>query len=182
MGIETGIVYRIDDQDVITYVNEEWDRFANANNGRSLMSHRVLNRSLWEFIQDAPTRGLYRQVLKRIRDGRCVRFHLRCDAPGVRRVLAMDIVGSENGGAQFHSRILSAEPRTPVAVPGTGTDSKELLRVCGWCNKVFIGGHWEEIEDAVEKLQLLQRSIVPALSHGICDPCYVAVKETLTDH
>ncbi len=83
MADSTGIIYRVNDQDEIVFVNEEWDQFAAANAGEAVTASQVLQRRLWDFISDSTTRELYRQVLRRIRDGRSLRFTFRCDSPSL---------------------------------------------------------------------------------------------------
>lgn len=81
MADHVNIIYRVNDQDDLVFVSREWDRFAADNSGDLVTSQRVLNRPLWDFITDENTRELYRQVLKRVREGSLVRFTFRCDSP-----------------------------------------------------------------------------------------------------
>lgn len=174
------IIYRVDDRDDIVFVNEEWDRFAEANAGEGITSSHVLKRPLWDFIVDLTTRELYRQVMKRIRDGSSVRFSLRCDSPTCRRLLAMEVARREDGTVEFRTRTLSEETRNPVPLPtASAACSDELLRVCGWCKKVFADGAWEEVEVAIDRLKLFHRDIPPSVTHGICERCYQDMRATL---
>ena len=176
------IVYRVNDQDEIVYVNDEWDRFAEANEGEGVASSRVLHRPLWDFIGDSTTRVLYRQVLKQIREGRIIRFALRCDAPTCRRLLEMDITRGENGTVEFRTSTLSEWHRpAPIWPSPNAVSSDELLRVCGWCNKVKVDGAWEEVEQAIVSLRLFELPLLPSLTHGICDPCYRKMIERLAE-
>lgn len=176
---EGDIIYRVNDRDEIVFANEEWDRFARANAGEGITSSHVLQRPLWAFISDMTTRELYRQVLKRVREGRPVRFNFRCDSPARRRLLAME-VGGEGDTVQFRTRTVLEEDRVPTPLLEADTASPdELLQVCGWCKKVFAGGSWEEVELAVERLQLFERHPLPSITHGVCEQCYQAMLETL---
>lgn len=176
------ITYRVNDRDEIIYVNEAWDRFAEANAGQGITSEQILGRRLWDFITDPTTRELYRQVLSRTRDARPVRFNFRCDSPDCRRLLVMDAERREDGTVEFRTRTLLQESREPVPLlAANGTRSGELVRVCGWCKRVFVGGAWEDVEVAVERLQLFEHAILPSLTHGICDACYARLMDTL-DH
>ena len=182
MPYSESIVYRVNDQDEIVYVNDEWDRFAEANEGEMVASSRVLDRSLWDFIGDATTRELYRQVLRQIREGRIVRFALRCDAPTCRRLLEMDITRGDDGTIEFRTSTLSEWHRpAPIWPTPDATGSDELLRVCGWCNKVNVDGAWEEVEQAIVSLRLFEFPLLPSLTHGICDPCFQKMTERLAE-
>lgn len=176
------ILYRVNDQDEIVFVNEEWDRFAGANAGEAVTSSQVLHRPLWDFIIDSTTRELYRQVLKRIRDGRSLRFTFRCDSPMCRRLLEMDVHRGEHSTVEFRTRTISEESRLAPDLPeSSGAGSGDLLRVCGWCKQVFVGGSWAEVEEAVAQLRLFHRPVLPSMTHGICERCYQEMTKTLTD-
>lgn len=182
MADRRDIIYRVNDQDEIVFVNEEWDRFAADNAGEAVTSSQVLHHPLWDFIIDSTTRELYRQVLKRIRDGRSLRFTFRCDSPSCRRLLEMEVGRGEDNSVEFRTRTLSEESRQPLALPeSSAAGSNELLRVCGWCKKVFVGGSWAEVEEAVAQLRLFHRHFLPSMTHGICEGCYQEMTKTLAD-
>lgn len=176
------LIYRVNDRDEIVFVNEEWDRFASANAGEAVTSSQVLHHPLWDFIVDSTTCELYRQALKRIRDGRSIRFTFRCDSPSCRRLLEMEVGRGENHSVEFRTRTLSEESRPPLVFPESdAAGSHELLRVCGWCKKVFVGGTWTEVEEAVAQLRLFHRPFLPRMTHGICEGCYQKMTKTLAD-
>ncbi len=168
-----GILYRVDPQDWIVFVSPEWDRFAEANAGERARSANVLHRRLWDFILDPTTRELYRQALQRARKGHPLRFPFRCDSPTRRRLLEMDIRPTAGGAVDFRTRTLAEEHRPPLALLSPdAARSDELLRVCGWCKKVFVGAAWAEVEEAVARLRLFEQALLPQMTHGICEPCY----------
>jgi hypothetical protein len=143
MSEEGDILYRVNDRDEIVYVSESWDQFATANSGERVISAAVLNRPLWNFVTDTTTRALYRDVLKRIRDGRIIRFSFRCDSPAHCRRLEMIVARGEGDTVDFKTRTLAVEERLPQALlDPNAARTDELLRVCSWCNKVFVNGAW----------------------------------------
>jgi hypothetical protein len=79
------MVYRVDSEDRIEFVNDVWDAFAHDSNTDSLSSASVLKHSLWDYISDRTTRGIYKAMLTKARGGRPVEFTFRCDAPELRR-------------------------------------------------------------------------------------------------
>lgn len=164
------------------YLNDEWDRFAAANTGERAAAARVLARPLWDFIADATTQTLYQQALKLIRDGRVLRFSFRCDAPDRRRLFEMTVAPGPDGTIEFRTRTVSDEgrPAVPLLDPAAPR-TDEAVRVCGWCNKVFAAGAWVELEEAVERLRLFECAAVPALTHGVCEPCYEQMTATVSD-
>ncbi|MDT8319362.1 MAG: hypothetical protein RQ826_02420 [Xanthomonadales bacterium] len=176
------IHYRLNDRDEIVYVNEVWDLFALANSGEHLTATRVLGRPLWDFITDDTSRRLYRVVLAKVRDDRPVRFDFRCDSPDCRRLLEMEVSRGQHGSTEFRVRTLAKEKRQPQALldpyrPPSG----ELLCVCAWCKRVDMGDRWTEVEEAVSLLGLPERSLLPEVTHGICEDCNARMVATLSD-
>ena len=180
MSKANDLVYRINDRDEIVYVNSVWDAFARANNADGVIGTAVLHHTLWNYITDKTTRALYHDVLKRIRDGRSVQFGFRCDSPDRRRFMDMQVERSFGGLIEFRTRVLAEEPRAPVAALDPQLKrSSELMRVCGWCSRVDADGEWLEVEDAIVRLRLFERSELPQMSHGICEACYEKMMATL---
>jgi hypothetical protein len=167
------VVYRLNDRDEITYVNEGWCSFARANQAVGLDPEHVLHRPLWGFVADSSTRQLYRDLLASVRTGRTVRFEFRCDMPGCRRLLEMEVCPAGPGAVEFRTRVLWEQPRVPVSLLAEGSArSEDLLRVCSWCKRVDIGGEWAEVEEAVARLRLFDLPRLPMLTHGICQDCF----------
>lgn len=170
------ICYRLNDEDQIVFVNDAWDRFATANEGGHLAGGQVLRRYLWDFITDSTTQQLYRDVLKRVRSGRPVQFHFRCDSPAYRRLMAMKILPGRDRAVEFQTRTLSESDRPPQPLLDVHQNCGDrLLKMCSWCKKVDIGDSWTEVEDAVSRLRLFEHASLPNLPHGICDACFQRV-------
>lgn len=89
------IIYRVNARDEIDFVCDEWDDFAVANGGESVLSAQVLGRPIWDFITDLSTQEIYRALIRKARSGRSLQFTFRCDAPWRRRFLEMTVVGKE---------------------------------------------------------------------------------------
>lgn len=86
------IVYRIDGNDRIIFLNDAWKAFAAANGGNDLIQDGVLNRCLWDFMNDPETLYLHRTLVKRLRDGHSIRdLAFRCDSSAQRRFMMMDL-------------------------------------------------------------------------------------------
>lgn len=179
MDTNTNVVYRIDSQDRIVFVNNAWQQFALANDAADYTDERVLNRSIWDFITDDPTRLFYQEMVKRVRTNNSLSFNFRCDSSEYRRFMKMKISSAEGNEVQFESQILSSERRNPQAILDRRVKrSDELVVICGWCKKINIGqAIWKEIEHAVEVLGIFESEIFPQLSHGMCGGCYTSFFE-----
>lgn len=176
MADSEDIIYRVNDQDEIVFVNESWDRFAAANGGDAVSSSKVLHRRLWNFVVDATTREIYRLMLGRIRDGRCLQYTLRCDSPKCLRLLEMKVHCREDGTVEFHTHVVSEESRQPPDLTDKAAELGELLRVCSWCKKVYSGGTWMELEEAVDLMGFFHDTLPLSMTHGICDGCLREMK------
>lgn len=174
------IVYRINHRDELVYVNEGWDRFAEANEGHDVVSGKVLTRSLWDFVSDTSTRAIYRRLIDLVREGRSTTFTLRCDSPTRIRILEMTIALCGECEVEFRTRELEERPRDlPVQFSYSVLDGEEFLRVCGWCKKVDVEGSWVELDEAVDSQPLLHCFPLPRMTHGICEPCFLRMTEEL---
>lgn len=173
-------VHCIDRTDKLTFVNEAWIRFARENDADKLVSTPVTGRLLWEFIVDDETKELYRAVLGRTRNQQVeVRFPYRCDGPDRRRYMEMVMTPLTEGEVKFTSRLLREEPRDPVRLLEAETPrSADLIKMCGWCKKISTP-EWMEVEEAIRRLGLLELSVLPKVSHGICPNCSAEMRRAI---
>ncbi|MBA2291096.1 MAG: hypothetical protein H0W15_01425 [Gemmatimonadales bacterium] len=178
------VTYSIDSSDHLTQVNEAFTAFADDNEGGTLSPDQVVGRLLWDFLTDETTKSLYRDMVQRVRRRSMpVRFKFRCDAPDLKRLLAMEIDRGEGDTVQFtitsvlEERVLSAA-RSAIRMSESGA----LLTICGWCKRVpLASGEWGEIEEAVDELGLFHSGSTLQLSHGMCPMCYDAVMGMIDD-
>lgn len=175
------ILYRINKQDRIVFVNDAWSQFAVENGSPELTSENVLNRSLWDFISDRTTISFYQKILRQVRKGHSMEFNLQCDSGELRRYLVMTVSLRENGDVQFESRLIRAEKRSPQKIFQSDVPRKdEVIIICSWCGKINIGkNNWQEIEDAVKILGLFESDALPQVSHGMCSDCYQIMSRKL---
>ncbi len=73
----------------------------------------------------------------------------------------------------FSARMRSEEARDlpQLLLDPAMPRSDEVLEMCGWCDRFEVDGEWVEVEEAARRLELFNRSELPALSHGICPDC-----------
>lgn len=182
MELTTDVVYRLNQQNEITFVNDEWNVFAVANDGVHLVRDKVLSRKLWDYISDPATGQLYVNLLKRVRAGRTTQYNYRCDSPSLRRFMTMDVTPLPDGGVEFRTRPVRLEPRDPQALLDSKTPrSDRLIEACGWCRKIRVGNEWLEVEAAVPALKLFEQDPMPMMTHGLCEACDRMMGDTLKD-
>jgi hypothetical protein len=168
--------YRIDKNDIIMSVSDNWQSFAIKNLCADTCSPaRVVGSSLWIFISDRETRHLYEIILKRVRERRKpARLRFRCDAPNIRRFLELSVLPLKDEAVEFRSQIIRTETREPVSLLKNDIKrTEELICICSMCKKIAISNTaWVEIEDAINTLKLFDQERLPQLTHGLCPPCY----------
>jgi hypothetical protein len=171
------LLYSLDERDRIVRVNDAWTAFALDNDAPELAREQVLDRPIWEFLNDSTTRQIYRSLVSRVRAGREARFPLRCDSPDLRRYLNMIITPARENHVSFEVVVVAVEPRPTQRIWDRRTiRSDRLLVVCAWCKHVHVNGEWMEIEDALTPLRIFESEPLPALTHGICGACNRAME------
>jgi len=170
------IRYRIDAQDRLFEVNEDWLRFAAENDPFLAERRRIMGRSLWSCIADPTVEELYRQMVNAARLGRASRFKYRCDAPSFRRLFEMRIQGAEDGAVEFESDLLDEEPRPAVSLLDVRQPrNSDFVKVCSWCQRIAVGETWLPVEEGVKALRPMEHDTLPGLTHGICPECRATI-------
>jgi len=172
MAVEA-LSYAIDDQDRLIRLDEGFYRFAEENGWEDVGGS--LGRSLWDFVAGEEVRNLQRMLLRRIRNGaRDVQLPFRCDGPDARREMDIRIAADSSGrvvlfSARLRSEEAWEEPQ-PLLDPRAPHD-EDFLPMCAWCDRFLVAGEWVEVEEAAKRLELFQRSELPAIDHSICPRC-----------
>ncbi len=174
MGIIKQYIYRIDQDDVIRFVDQNWLQFALENDSPHLTYDTVVGTSLWSYVTDAETVQIYKAMFNRVRNDQItVSVPYRCDSPDCRRYLHLEIHPLPDEHIEFHSHLLREEKRKrqPLLDPSYSR-SEEYLRMCSWCKKIYLPDQtWEDVEKAVTALNLFELSHIPQITHAICPTC-----------
>jgi hypothetical protein len=173
------VVYRLDSEDRITYVNEEWGRFAAENGAPELEASNVIGRSIWAFVTGKETQQLYRVAFGRVRSHRrVVSIPFRCDSPGMRRYMSLQAVPLDDWAVEVVSRIERVVKRDSMSLLELPTRTTERrLQICSFCKRVHLGHKkWAEVEGAVAELDLVGSKSQLNLNHVVCEQCRLAVQ------
>lgn len=79
---DADVRYEIDAQDRISFVDDRWGSFAEANDGPELTRNNIIGHVLWSQITDATTLALYQKIVAAARFSLvalCAAFH-KCAA------------------------------------------------------------------------------------------------------
>ncbi len=174
-------VYRINKENIVTYVSDNWLSFAQENHGgEKCHPDFVRGQSLWDFIADHETRYIYENIIQKVRESKhCIKIPFRCDSPDKRRFLELSIIPLEGEEIEFQSKIIKIEEREGINfLRNDIARSGEFLRMCSFCKKMAISKEeWVELEIAVAVLKLFENTQLPKISHGVCPSCYKAYME-----
>jgi hypothetical protein len=176
-------IYRIDLEDRISFVNDEWIAFGVENGLTELSEETVVGKTLWDFISDISVIHLYQNLFKIIRAKKSKpKIPYRCDSPDCRRFMQMELVPLQGGEIQLINRILKTEPRSSVSMLKESAErSSEILPVCSVCKKVRLREEtWYEIEDATAILGITHVGPYPQLTHTMCYGCVQEWPENLS--
>jgi hypothetical protein len=170
------IIYRINSSYEIVYTSSMWNSFARENLGEDSIEKMVMNNNLMDFISDPETREIYKMLVEKAKKTKTtVKVPFRCDAPGLRRFLVMEIEQLENGLTEFRSILKKSEKRKNVRLLERNIPrSDDFVKICSWCKKVYISetDSWAEAEEAVIQMKLFEMKKLPGLTHSMCDNCY----------
>lgn len=176
LGSKTGIVveYRIDGDDHLIEVGQDWSEFA-RDNGAPGLAASAPDRTLWSYFDHDEVRELWQLLVDRVRStGKQVRVPLRCDAAHTRRWFEMVVTPEVDAGVRFQCALVFEESRESVALLDARSQRNldaEPIPVCSWCGRGKSGSTWLDVEDLVHVDRLLEQTSLPPISYGICDPC-----------
>jgi hypothetical protein len=177
-------IYRIDENDNIIYVSDNWNTFIDENFGDdSCKTPHIIGRSFWDFITDSETSHLYEIMVIKVREaGRSLTVPIRCDAPDLKRYIEITVSLLENNIVEFNSTITKTESREPLDILDKSIPrSDELIKICSYCKKINVNDScWLHTEHAIEKLKLFEKKQLPKLTHGVCPTCYDEMMKTLS--
>ncbi len=166
--------FEVDAHDAISWVSDDWILFARENDAAELTRERVVGRPLWDFIDSAEVRVLYRGLAHRVRArGRALEIPFRCDSPARARFMRMRISAAGGGGLGYECVTEREVARVAaIVLAREETRGERMLTMCSLCKDVRDAlGHWVELETAIAVSDLLSSRPLPSLSHGICSRC-----------
>lgn len=167
----TKTAYVLDDDYQIVSGSNTWDDFAAANDGESVFLEKILGHRLWEFVAGDVTKIWLEALLKfvEVRKEKVERPY-RCDSPGVRRYMRMNISVNHRGLLQVEHKLLAVEKRsTPVYMQHKSKvpTAVQINRRCSMCGRIYRAGKWCEADDSLKTSEPVQLTVI----YTICDDC-----------
>ncbi|MCL4693943.1 MAG: hypothetical protein KJ060_15705 [Candidatus Hydrogenedentes bacterium] len=171
---EIVIEYDVAEDERVVDIRGNWQSFAEANGAPALSVDAVVGHPLLSFFEGSDVREMYRMILHRIRErGKPFSLQFKCDDRDHERLFRLVVSKPDERTVRFSSTLLQEQTRTPVRLfDGSVPRSEEFLSVCSVCKQVDCDGEWLPVEEAVAKLHLMERDVLPQLSHGLCPACF----------
>ena len=181
-----GVCYLVGFDGAILALGERnWDEVASACDAVHLHSSKLSGKNIFQHIAGEDVSFVYRQHLRRLQTGRehDLSFSFRCDAPGLRREMRMNLstIHEEERPAAvlFQSSIVSEHSRPPINLFASSPVSQEeaadlalpFVTLCSFCHAVKVrpsAGRWQTAEQYYQS----GGSERVRVSHGICSPCF----------
>ena len=170
--------YRVNREDIVTWVDSWWLAFARENGARELSWSSVVGRCLWDFLGDEVTRGIYRQLHERVRrTGRSVLVPFRCDSPNLRRHMRLTICEVDSGDLLYESQLVRVEAGPRFRVLDRDVPRNDaFLTICSCCKRALLETHgWLSLDEAVLRSGVFDQQRLPQLRYTFCDECREAV-------
>ena len=171
-------VYSINEDGIITNYSKNFPTFARNNDWHLDMEpEAIVGRPIFDFISGEETKNLYEVLFEHCRKGKRIGpIPFRCDSPTERRFLELNLRLLPKNHIDIITVLLKTESRPRVKILQTNTPrTKQLIRICSMCKKVFADDEWVEIEEALIRMKLFEQERLPRLTHGLCNSCYEAV-------
>jgi hypothetical protein len=166
--------YRVNEADVIEFVDGWWLAFAKENNADGLTESSVVGRVIWDFIADEATRKLYREIHDYVRSSaNPILVPFRCDSPTLQRFMQLKISKQATGQLLYESKLLRVVRQKRLALLDPKEDrSENSLTMCSFCKRSLIGASsWLELENISLKLRMYDQQKVPELKYTVCPDC-----------
>ncbi len=160
--------YVINSEEVIIEVSNNWDEFAIDNDGESVLSDKVVGKSLWEFINGDTTRIWLETLIKYVKHfGETISRPYRCDSPDLKRFMQLEVKKLESGIIELTHTVISTEKRpAPIYFNPSTAGSSKVTKRCSMCSRIYNGKDWIEAD-----LFHLANNREITVIYTICEDC-----------
>ena len=162
--------YRVKPDGTILDIEGPWDQFAVQNYGLRLMRSEIMGKNLFNYITNSEIQDIYRSfhfLLERNPE-RVLSFPYRCDSPGYRRDMNMELSKVEDS-IQYVSTIVKLHKYDSDYYVDYGSRSGIIINMCSWCKKIKLADEpqmWYPLEQIFSKVSQSYQ-----ISHSICPDC-----------
>ncbi|NMC67331.1 MAG: hypothetical protein GYA61_03800 [Spirochaetales bacterium] len=130
----------------------------------------LLGLNYFDFADDLTLIKILKDIFKKVREKRKIFITTyRCDNEKNMRLFELEIIPLNNGILKLIHKLIKETNRSIEL--DLEKRSSELFYLCAWCNRIKVGDNFIEIDDAVNKLKMLEYNYLPKFSHCMCEEC-----------
>lgn len=161
--------YLLDQDNIITAIEGEWDEFAINNGGIAVLAEDVIGQPLCNYISGKVTKQHWLNFFEHVRTSkRSASLDFRCDAPLLKRFMRITAIPDVNGQLRILSELLRSEPTVrQVLLSASAQRSKYTLVRCSQCNRLLHQGLWQEAGEVSQAKACWHWQV----TYGICPDC-----------
>lgn len=165
-------VYWLGPTERIVRVGPCWDRFALANDGAAATGEKIVDRPVWDFVQDAATRMWLESLIALVRlRSVSIQRPYRCDSPDMKRFMQMNIVPEDEGILRVEHSLVRCEPKSRSVWIDSFSKANSDVRVrCSICGRVRLDKEWIEpdrLSSSTSRGGIAKLAVI----YGVCDDC-----------
>ncbi len=166
-GESPPVVYRIDGQDRIQFVNRGWRVFA-AENDDQHAAEDYIGKTIWDFMDTSDGYViLHRHLAREVRaTGRAVFLRFPCDSHELERDLEMSILDAGNDDLVYCTRQLDVREKVPVQEP-----APKPFKLCRSCGKLETPAGWYSVFDLITRALITMDRAPMRIQEAICHNC-----------
>lgn len=172
VGPPVTLSYSISRDWKIRSISGPWDSEALSNGGLRAVCAETLGTSIFQHIAGDHTRMWFEALVLQARQrNKTVVRKYRCDTPLLRRFMAMELVGEEDGTVTLNHRLVRADrPGVFVSVlPALG--AAVPVQRCSHCNGLEVDGKWSDPFDQPHSVSVeVVYTVCPSCRQGMDAP------------
>lgn len=163
--------YELDHENFVMGTGDDWDDFADANNGEGAKEKHVISRPIWDFVDGDETASFLNAIFFWCRHNDAeFSTKYRCDSEHEARLFAMHVTPRENRYLRVTSKLLSTTQTGLYMVPSI--KQKVQGARCSMC------GHFETNNQWIDPFAMPGKTYFPK-SHVICPNCKLAALQAM---
>ncbi|ADR19535.1 hypothetical protein [Calditerrivibrio nitroreducens] len=162
------LIYYLDENNVIINTSE-------------ILAKQYIGKNYFDSTYDEMLKKILSKIFDAVRKkGSPFKTTYRCDNEVELRLYELKITPMVNNILKLkHELINTTKRETKLNFSST---SDIIYTMCAWCNKIKYQDNFIELEDAVNKMHLLEYNFLPKFSHGICPDCYTGLIKEIEEY
>ncbi|MGC9062359.1 hypothetical protein [Calditerrivibrio sp.] len=168
MAENNTLIYYLDENNVILNTSE-------------ILAKQNIGKNYFDFINDEMLKIILSRIFDSVRKkGSPFKTSYRCDNEDELRLYDLEITPMVNNILKLKHELVNTTKRATKLHFSSNSDI--IFTMCAWCNKIKYRDIFIELEDAVNKMKLLEYNFLPKFSHGICPDCYTGLIKEIEEY